>query len=298
MLKFTILFLLLLLSTLFDAQVQAQNALRLYLKPLFIADGFMEDRFVGPAGIYVDRKAEEIYVADPSRGEIAIFDYKGTPLFKFGREKGLNSPYDLVVRKGIIYVSQSEDDYIGIFSYRGDPMGRLAPPKDIPFKPGRLAIDEEGNIYVINTAGNAGPNLVVFSKGGVFKRIIGKGLKSLSGVAVKEERIYLLTPLDFPVVRVLDKTGQLLNSFAAKGESSKAVGVPLSVEVDAKGRIWLADAIKGFILYDRAGTEITRFNEFEPGKFFFPVDIDFDSQNNVYWIERGGAVLRAFKVVE
>ncbi len=265
------------------------------LKPVVTLDGFFHEKFAGPTGIYVDGEAEEVYVADPAKNSISIFATDGTPLFKFGKEKGLIAPYDLVVRKGLIYVSQASKDYVEIFSYRGDSLGRLALPDGIPFIPGRLAIDEKGNIYVLNSAAT---NCVVFDRGGVFKGTIGEGLKSLSGITVKGDRLYLITPMDIPAIRIFDTSGGFVSGFGFKGEGADAVGVPVSVEVDKEGRIWIVDAVKGIILYNSEGTELGRIREYAPGRYFFPIDIDFDLANRLYLIEKEGTRLRAFELAE
>ena len=117
---------------------------------LFSINKYYQDKFNIPMGIFVDKERGEIYVADNGRNEVLVFDIKGTPIFKFGKTQGVSSPIDLVVKDDNIYLTQEGKPYIEIFNYRGEAIGQIKPPQNIPFSPGRLTLDEDGSIYVIN----------------------------------------------------------------------------------------------------------------------------------------------------
>jgi DNA-binding beta-propeller fold protein YncE len=245
---------------------------------------FFDDPFDTPVGIFVDREHGEVFIADSGRGEVFLFDTEGTPIHRFGKHSNIINPLDIVVRNDRIYVSQEGNPYIDVLSFTGKPMKRLAPLK-IPFYPGKMDIDEDGNIYVVN---KARIECVVFDKEDRFVGTIGKGLTSISGVAVSVDRVYLLTPFDPRVIQVYDKSGGFIGAFEGVEGAGGRLGLPVSAKVDGEGRLWLADAMRGVFIYDKNAKRLGGFGWSGPSieLLSFPVDIDFDSENKVYIIEK------------
>jgi DNA-binding beta-propeller fold protein YncE len=259
----------------------------------FSIERFFDDRFDAPAGIFVDRENGELYVADSGREEVLLFDSRGTPIHRFGKSSGIKNPIDVVVRNDRIYVSQQNNPYIDILSFTGEPIGRLA-PLEIPFYPGKMDIDKEGNIYVVNTARN---DCVVFDKTDRFAGTIGQGFKSISGVAASSDRVYLLTPSEFHAVQVYDKSWEFITAFEGIEGRGGRLGLPTSAKVDDEGRLWIADALRGVFIYDKDFKRIGGFGwlGLPEGFLFFPVDIDFDGENRVYVLEKGNKRVSVFE---
>jgi sugar lactone lactonase YvrE len=264
-----------------------------YLRRKLVIRGFYGDRFEEPVGIYVDREHGEVYVADSGRAEVFLFHLDGTPIHRFGKLNGITNPTDIVVKNDLIYVSQDGNPYIDVLSFTGEPVKRLAPLK-IPFYPGKMDIDEEGNIYVVN---NATRNCVVFDGEDRFKGTIGEGFNTISAVAVSKDRVYILTPLDNRAVRVYKKTGELIMVFEAVEGGGGRLGLPASAKVDGEGRLWIADALRGVFVYGLDGKRVGGFGWHGPQDEWlsFPVDIDFDGKNAVYLLEKGKKRLSVFK---
>jgi DNA-binding beta-propeller fold protein YncE len=245
-------------------------------------------------GVFVDNKRKELYVADSGRNEVLIFDLKGSPVFKFGAVNGVANPFDLVVRDGLIYLVQEGKAYIEVFNYRGEAVRRVAPPEGITFSPGRMAMDEDGSLYVVNKARTT---CMVFDSQDRFVGTIGTGLTSLAGVAVSKDRIYLITPFGGRAVHVYDKKGNFIMAFEGLQDQGGTLGLPTSVTIDKNGLLWLVDSLRGIVVYDPGGKEVVRFNEYgeTKGQLFFPVDIDFDKGNIVYISEKGAKRISVFK---
>ena len=259
-------------------------------------DGFYNDPFLGPMGLFIDRINNEVYVVDTEKEEVYVFDASGTPLFKFGSSGGIASPVDVAVSKDLIYVSQEGKPYVEIFNLRGEGVGKLLPPKG-EFFPGRMDIDEEGNVYVVNRKLG---ECYVFDGKGNFLRTIGKGLFSLSGVAVEGggDRVYLIAPFyGGRVVHVYDKKGGHIMSFEGIEERGGTLGLPVSAKVDPSGNLWIADSLKGIIVYDKDGKKIASLGGGGPsaGRLQFPVDIDFDGEGMIYIMDKERKSLRIFK---
>jgi DNA-binding beta-propeller fold protein YncE len=260
---------------------------------MFSIDRFFDDRFDVPVGIFVDRENGELYVTDSGREEVLLFDSRGTPIHRFGKSSGITNPIDVVVKNDRIYVSQQANPYIDILSFTGEPVGRLA-PLEIPFYPGKMDIDKEGNIYVVNTARN---NCVVFDNEDRFAGTIGEGYRSISGVAASSDRVYLLTPAEAHSVQVYAKSGEFITAFEGIEGKGGKLGLPSSAKVDKQGRLWIADALRGVFIYDKNFKRIGGFGWFGPvkGALVFPVDIDFDGKNSVYILEKANKRVSVFK---
>lgn len=263
------------------------------LRFVYEIKGFFTDRFDTPTGIFIDREHGEVYVTDGGRGEVLIFDTEGTPIHRFGKVNGITNPIDVVAREERIYVSQEGNPYIDVLSFTGEPVKHLAPLK-IPFFPGKMDIDGDGNLYVVNKARS---DCVVFDARDRFVGTIGKELKSLSGVAVTVDRVYLLTPFGGRAIHVYTKSGAFIMAFEGIEGLGGRLGLPVSAKVDREGRLWIADALRGVYVYGPDGKRLGGFGWSGPPEELvsFPVDIDFDGENRVYIVEQSKKRVSVFK---
>ena len=198
-----------LLSSALPAQnVYSQKNKKILIRYLYSIDSFYNNKFGLPTGVFVDRILNEIYIIDNQKNEILIFNGDGTPVFKIDKKKGIKSPIDLVLSKGLMYVTQEGKNFIEVFDYRGDLVRRIIPPDNIKFIPGRLAIDENDNLYVINKTKT---NCLVFNKKGELVNEIGSGLFSLASITIYNKRVYLITPFDGSAIQVFDKNGKIIS---------------------------------------------------------------------------------------
>lgn len=249
---------------------------------VFTIDGFYGEAFNNPVAIFFDREKEEVYILDNGKGEILVFNSRGTPLFRF---RGLSAPLDLAVREGSIYVVEEGRHGIAVLDYRGRRRSDLR-PEGMDILPGRLTFDSKGNLYVTDKIGR---RVVVF-KDDLFAGTIGKGLRSISAVAVSPERVYIIAPFDVPIVRIYSKDGDYIKGFEGLEGEGGTLGLPVCAEIDRDGNLWLVDALKGIILFSREGREIGRF-----GGLNFPVDIALGRKGWIYVVEKGARRISVFK---
>ena len=266
----------------------------LSIKFAFTIEKFYQDHFNTPIGLFVDNERKELYVADSGRSEVLIFDLKGSPVFKFGALQGVANPFDLVVKNGLIYLVQEGKSYIEVFNYRGEAVKRVAPPEGITFTPGRMAMDENGSLYVVNKARTT---CMVFDSQDRFVGTIGTGITSLAGVAVSKDRVYLITPFGGRSIHVYDKEGNFIMAFEGLQDQGGTLGLPTSITIDKNGLLWLVDSLRGIVVYDPGGKEVARFSEYgkTKGQVFFPVDISFDKGDMVYIADKGAKRISVFK---
>ncbi len=264
----------------------------------FTIKGFFSDNFLNPLGIFIDKERNEVYVVDNERDEIFIFDQKGTPIFRFGRKAGkrlLSTPIDLVVRGDLIYVTQEGKPYVEVFDQRGNSVKKIEFPGK-SFAPGRIDIDHDGNIYVVNK--RLGECYVLGTQDKVV-RTIGQGLTSLSGVAVGSDVIYLITP--FPshtrVINVYTLRGEMIGSFEQIDSRGGTLILPVAGKVDSQENLWLVDSLKGIQIYDANYKKFSYFGRLETRKEMLrhPVDIDFSLSGMIYVVDKETKSVSVFK---
>ena len=133
------------------------------------------DHLVRPTGLSIDQG--RLYVADPGRQKVLIFDLKGTYIGEFGQrgvgDGEFNYPIDVVgvnslyVVDALNYRIQEFDPggkFASKFGRQGNAAGLLASPKSV-------ALDSDGNIYVTDALMD---NFQIFDKQGQLMLVVGQ----------------------------------------------------------------------------------------------------------------------------
>ena len=132
-----------------------------------------------PEDLFIDA-AGNLFVADSTRGHIAIFDANR----HFVRTVGngiLNNPTGVFVTN---YIFVADTDYIFVFNQSGTLMnqfGRPASPlfgRTQPFRPRKVAVDARGNIFIIGEAASNG--IIQLNADGEFLGYFGANQARLS----------------------------------------------------------------------------------------------------------------------
>lgn len=255
-----------------------------------------EYRFEGLSSFFIND--EEIYVADNGGSHIYIFNLDGSPVFQFGKEKGITLPIDIFVYNDYIYVSEEGKDSIWIFNIRGEKSGIIAPPYE-GFAPGKMAVAEDGSFFVVD---RNSLKISAFDKDGKYKYNFGDRnlFKSISGIAAKDGRIYISVMSNNPVVRIFDTKGNYLTGFGQIGEGEHYFSMPSGIKVDDKGNIWVVDAFKHRVMgFDIEGKKQGEFGIFgDPKKdLYYPLGVDFRG-DTFYVIEKGRGRISLVKRVD
>lgn len=260
-------------------------------------DRFSDDyRFEGLSSIFISD--DEIFVADNGGNNIYIFDLDGTPIFQFGKEKGVLLPIDIFVANNYIYISEEGKDSVQIFNMRGEKIGKINPPYD-GFTPGKMAVMEGEGFFVID---RNSLKICVFDKDGKYKYSFGGRnlFKSIGGIAARDGKIYISVISSDPAVRVFDIKGNYITGFGHIGEGDQNFSMPSGIRVDDAGVIWVVDAFKHRISgFNNEGKKWNEFGFFGNPKedLYFPLSVDFKGEN-FYVIEKGRGRISMFKRME
>ena len=242
---------------------------------VFSIETFSEEfKFESLSAIFINK--EELYVADKGGRRIYVFDLDGTPIFQFGKEKGLGKPIDLFVFEDRLYVAQESKNFIQIFNIRGDKIEKIAPPFE-GFVPGKMALMEGGGFFVVD---NRTHKICAFDKGGKYLYNFGGRdvFRSMGGIAVKDEKIFVTVMDSHPLIRIFDTKGKYLTGFGQIGDSKEFFSMPAGIKVDDQGFIWVVDAFKHRVrAYNLKGKLQAGFGGLGafPGALYYPQNIEF-----------------------
>ena len=254
-------------------------------------------------GVFYDKYHNEIYIADTGNDQIDVFDADGQPHFQIRNAQGLKAPLDVVVnRENQIYISQMEKSNLQLFDFRGGHLGNLYASNDAPFKPGRMCLDADERLYVVD---RERAKILVYDAEGKFQfQFGGKGeekgkFRLISGIDVDSAgQIYVADSKQSPI-QVFDRNGQFLLSFGSYGPDAQDFAFPGGICIDEKDRIWIADTFKHQVKVFRTdGSFLFQFGTFgtEMGQFFFPIDLTLDERGRIYVLEKGANRLQVFEI--
>ena len=275
---------------------------RLGLRPVSIYWSHLEEgSFGAPRGIFFDRTANEVWVADTRNNLIGVFTPDGSPLFAFGGNGVLSEPMKAVVGPhGRVFVLDNDRTAVKAFTYRGEPLGTLS-LQGLGDKPaiGTIAADPDGNLYVGETDQGQvlvyDPELNLKLRFGAYGNDEGQ-FQSIGGIAAQGDRIYV-TDHQATSVQVFDRKGNYLLGWGKHEMGAQNFSLPEGIAVDGKGRIFVIDAIRHEIkVFDGEGNLLGVYGGLgsEAGAVQYPSDVAIDAANRVYVVERGNGRVQVF----
>ncbi|MHB1457355.1 MAG: NHL repeat-containing protein [Armatimonadota bacterium] len=257
--------------------------------------------FNTPSSFAINNKSRTMCVVDT--GEVYLMNTQGLLLERISEKTGVKSPAGIAITNdGRIYISDTGTGSVKVISSDATQKTIELPAVEggkAPI-PGRMTIDRNGNLYVIDRANQ---RICVFDKDSKLKFQFGKigakhgEFKSLEDVAVDRlGRIYAIDSSGTPV-QVFDKKGKYLYRFGFKGEGDEDISFAAGLFIDPNDQVWVVDQGAHCLkVFDRNGAFLRRFGEYgtEQGALFQPVDADIDSLGRVYVLEAGAKRLQVF----
>lgn len=264
------------------------------------ADTGGEKLLYSPLALARDAKNGDLVITSFGSGEMIILDAQGTLLSKAGREVGLIAPYGVAIDEtGRIYLSEIHTGLVKVLSPAGALIDRIDLSLAVgrPVAPGRITIGPNGRLYIADLRAN---EILVFNLRGDFLQALG-GFAYLQKAAVVNDRIIGLSSHG-KTVHLFDQGGSLLLAFGDHGEASERSNIfsfPTGFAVDAKGRLWIADAFQHRLrVFSLDGRHLFNYGRIEEkvGGFFFPVDLCFGDKGTLYVLEKGAERIQIFQV--
>jgi len=218
--------------------------------------------------------------------------------------KGLVKPFDVAVRHGRVYVSDTVQRSVAVFDIPGkrfSEIGSMAPGGLV--KPLGIDIGPDDRLYVCDVGAR---RVMVYDTAGKFERMLGADLplQRPSDVALNADgtRLYIVDTggvnSDMHHVYVLDATsGKLIRRIGRRGSGNGEFNLPLQAAVAPDGTLYVVDSGNFRVeAFDTDGNFLSSFGTVGrfPGQFARPKGIAVDRAGNVYVVDTAFGNLQIF----
>ena len=202
-----------------------------------------------PQGVAVDKKSNNIFVADFYNHRVQVFDSKGKYLYTFDEnEPGeMNYPHGIAIYDDRVFVSQFYSKCVNIYDANRNYIGQFGNSgieSETISKPTGLAISHiDGDIYVCDRDKGI---VFVYTNQLKYKSSFGKGkLDGPLDIAVTPERIYVLDQGN-PCVHIFNTDHSYSHSIVSRGTDGQ-VGYSAYFTIDLEDNILLPDFFRDLI---------------------------------------------------
>jgi DNA-binding beta-propeller fold protein YncE len=279
---------------------------------LYTLSNFNGPVALNKARINVDKERNEIYVADPRKGAIVIFNAKGMEIYRFGEEGNLGNFIDVAVKPdgNILILSRTAGKpTILVCNFKGEPLATLVlkniPPDFSNIVPTHIVYRHQ-QIYLLD---KTDLRLVVTDPDGLFKNgyDIGSLIKldakkrhatEIAGFSVDREGNMLFTvPVLFSVFKLTPD--RKISGFGRPGSAPGRFNVVGGIVADDKGYLYVADRLKSAVLiFDKDFKFQTEFGYrgIRPHNLIGPNNLGLDNQNQLYVSQLSSRGISVFKI--
>lgn len=204
-----------------------------------------------PIGVSVSSDGR-IYVADTAADRVFMYNSTGRLLGLIGQPGEFSGPSGLAIdeKRGRLYIADAKKHFVKVYTLdgktvlstlgdRGGETGKFNYPTN-------LALDSEGNLYVVDT-GNF--RVQVFSPEGKHLRNIGSvgdrpgNFSRPKGIAIDSEDHVYIVDAAFQNFQIFNKEGQVLLHVGEGGSQPGQFLLPAGISVDDEDRIYVVDQL-------------------------------------------------------
>lgn len=273
--------------------------------------------------IAVDRERAEVFVLDPRRYDVRIFNEYGMEVFEFGDNLPLAGASDIDLGEdGEIWLLSRARQEIYRLDYKGDLINRIeidlknVPEEFLPFHANRLQF-LDGKLYLGDTnsmiilvtdtnasflrgyavdrllrqmegefEGRPGEEMFKEDKIGSTDSAVGMG----DFVADSNGNIFFTVPTLFAGFKIPAGGGQL-KMFGRPGSAPGKFGVVTGITVDRNGTIYVTDRLRSVVLiFDSKFEFITEFGYrgLTGSNLLVPDDVAVDDQHATIYVAQAG----------
>jgi glucose/arabinose dehydrogenase/plastocyanin/uncharacterized protein YjiK len=232
--------------------------------------------FISPTGVAIDPSSGNVYVADTANNRIQLFSSNGTFISQLGGQQGitkngsLSHPQAITIdQQGNVYVADTASNRIQVFSSNGTFISKIPARTYGEFgtnngtftSPKGIAVDQQGNVYVADTANN---RIQVFSSNGTFTSAwgefgTGKGaLRSPEGITIDQQGNVYVADTANHRIQVFSSNGTFISELGTFGFIETGMRFPEGVAIDpSSGNVYVADTGNNRILAFSIRSHIT-----------------------------------------
>lgn len=261
--------------------------------------------YLRPRAIAVDRKRDEVWVADTGNALIGIVRPDGAELYAFASKEYLRDPARIAIApNGLLAVIEGNRERVRTFDYRGNYKGDLPLPA-LGEKPilSAIAYDAAGNFY----AGDSRTGQVfVYTPSGKLKYQFGSQgtddgqFQSIAGMTVDSDgTLYVIDARAIPV-QAFDNQGNFLRGWGRHEMGAANFSLPSGVAVDGKGHVFVSDELRHQVkIFSTSGKFLAQFGGLgqEAGELSFPTDVAVDGKGRIYVTERTTSRVQVFESI-
>lgn len=202
----------------------------------------------------------------------------------------LSRPYNVFASKGKVYVADTGGSKVAIYDMINKKAHYIGKKPGIGGlnKPIGVVVDQEGNIYVTDSAQD---RVIVYNQNGDYKYTLNKRgqFKQPTGIAINESlgRIYIVDTHKHNVT-VMDKNGDILFEFGQRGSNDGEFNYPGNIYVDKHGMVYVSDTLNFRVqIFDPDGKFIKQIGSIgdTPGRLARPKGVAVDSDGNIYIVD-------------
>jgi DNA-binding beta-propeller fold protein YncE len=266
-----------------------------------------------PRGQHAVRLTKEFYadwegpVPAPSSSGRAVIEaklyaasYSSADIWGGERSGMFAGPAALAAAPGnLIYIADPGPVRVRITNSEGESQAFGGGPEmDAVARPGGLAVDAQGNVYLSDPESHA---ILKFDRTGRFLKTWGKfgagstGLNTPLGLAVDGRGNILLADGGNGLIKRFTPEGGLVGSFGQEGPDSSRLVFPRGVAVNSRGEIVVLDRAQA-VLFAPDGRRIAAWGKdgAAEGEFAEPQGIGVDAFDCVYVADSGNHRLQKF----
>lgn len=264
--------------------------------------GARNERLREPFDIFFDRDKRELYVVDPGRHSLYIYDDNGMFVQQIPLAGGPRMA--AVDREGQIYIGHLDSPRISLLDYRGERLDEFELPEKVHVegkmvRPLYFTRGPEGAIYALKSNG-AIVKMDPFGESHQPVELAGQDAPNMIfGMTVDSAGRFLFTDMRPYSVVIFDPKKQNFKRFGEGGVLYGQLDRPIGIAADEKGHIFVVSTVTNKVTcYDKDGKFIEEFGGIGEtyGRFYFPSKIVSDGKDRIFVLENALKRIQVFRV--